>query len=246
MENEKYIRLNPDGTSELVTVNRAAREVGEGLINQFGATVVRTLKRAFPTPSGVAHLLITDRECYAVARLKEINLLSHYDTAGDKTLTPVFLRETDAAAKDYPLMPLVWPVPEDMVLLFAARLLCHNEPRERIATAPDQSCYLVAYNQKKQAFLLPLPNLYGDAAICMGQFNGQADSAAQAFMLALAQFDKSSWNSDLLENRIDHAQALFRFKEQATETEAIPFQGDWSKHCEKISTPVTLLIAQLL
>lgn len=245
-ENDRYIRLNPDGTSNLVTIKSEPREIAESIIEKFGKDVTRILKRAFPTPNGVAHIIQTDTETFCVARLSRITLLSHYENEKE-ILTPVFIKDDAPGAKDHPVMPLVWEAPETMVLLFAARILNTTEMNEHPMTHPDQNCYLIAYNSKKQAFLLPLPNLYQDCAICMGRFNGTADSAAQAFVLAMQQFEKSSWNSDLVDSDMTaNSKKMFRFKAGEKETTAIPLAGDWTKLCNKVSTPVTELISKLL
>ena len=244
---KKYIRLNPDGSSEYVVEHSEPKQIAESLIQRFGKDVVRVVKRVFPTPNGVAHMIITGTECYAVSRLPRINLLSHYDTLEDKTLVPVFIKDDAPNAANYPVMPLVWECPKDMVLLFVARIYNHDNVNEKMMTHKDQSCFLIAYNQQKQAWLLPLPNLYEDTAICMGQFDGISTNAARSFGVALEQFDKSSWNSDLIEkSRIEASKLMFRFKADKTETTCIPFTGDWTQLCQKKATPITALIAQLL
>lgn len=240
--NTKYVRINADGSSEMVTETRSPRNVSEALLERCGQNVVRTVKRAFLDQDGdFVSVIMTGAETYTVKRLSQIKLLSHY-TLNEGFLTPVFKAKDDTQAIGMLAAAPVWATGA-ITLAFATRIHFGNGTPH---TMPDQACYLIAFDVEKRAWRLPLPNLFNDCALCMGSFNGRGATVKEAFDLALTQFNNSDWNSDLIEERQKKASQFFRFKPSEGSVECVPFAGDWTTMCEKVATSVTALIGGLL
>jgi hypothetical protein len=241
----KFIRIHEDGSSELVRELSSQREIPEAIIRRFGAEVVRYMHRVFPMAGGEAHMIMTDKERYAVRRLESLTLLCHYELEADSLLHPVFLKATQPAAAGKILMAPVWKAPDTMRLFFAARIYNWTESPEPVKTWHDHGCYLIAYDGNKRAYRLPLSNLYDDFAVCMGVFDGRGDTAQSAFGAACKQFDASDWNSDLSGGREAQARKLFKF-DPANNNAQVDHSGRWTDYCDKNSTPISMLIGGLL
>lgn len=243
---ESYLRFNPDGSSHFVTMQSSPRKVTEKIMEKFTKNISLNLKRAFPCEEtgGTASIICTNTERYAVARLKVIKLNCHFRLVGDKVLVPVFVGK-ETSREGYIAAAPEWTVPDDMILLFAARIYNFNDVGRPLATNPDHSCYLIAYDKDKRSYRLPISNVYDDCAICMGKFNGDADTASEALSLAMRQFNASDWNADL-SGETTNSDSLFRFKTKDELTECLPPAYPWPKLCKVVSTPITQLIGGLL
>lgn len=100
-----------------------------------------------------------------------------------------------------------------------------------------QKQYLYAFDDAKNGYRLPLSNLYDTCELCNGVYNSEDATAIGTLTRALNQFRNSSWNSDLLKD-VDVIENFIRFKPLETGFQTLPIKGIWTKHCEKVSTPI--------
>lgn len=139
-------------------------------------------------------------------------------------LVPMFASNTD------PEMPLVWKAPKNVRLVFVIRTALSEEgDGTEISTN-----YLIAYNEEKNGFRLPLPNLHDDCMVCMGEFEHTHKTAQECVLASLEQFNKSKWNADLMRT-VEKSQKFFRFQptNESFETLAIE-SADWTSLCDKV------------
>ncbi len=247
MENQSYVRLNPDGTSFIVRELYEQRDITQCILNQIASERSLLIKDAFKIADWNINLVIKNEGMHAICRLPSLNLTAHYTTNSEKILVPVFMKENDERAANHVLIPAVWDIPDGMRLMFSAAVADWNTD-DLPQTFPNQCCHLVAFNSSGQAWQLPLPNLFDDCSVCMGQFNGRGPTIQDAVGLALGQLHKSSWNSDLVEGKVPQSQSLFRFKMTDKAVECVPLADGvkWESFCKKVSTPITDKMKEVL
>lgn len=243
----RWLKINQDGSSCLVTQHEEPRQASEGILASLACSHRSTLKSAFNLGENTVSLSYNENEMMAVTRITKLNLVSFFELGADKLLHPLFIDKKDPRGERMPVISAVWNVPESMLIMFSARVYNYKTKSGELSkTSSDQSCFLVAFNKIKQAWLMPLPNLFDDATICMGSFDGSGPSIQAAVGLALNQFQKSEWNSDLIGERQQNSRKLFSFSPTGEGVESVPFDGDWTKLCTRIATPVTELIGGML
>lgn len=151
---------------------------------------------------------------------------------GGGLFEPVFHTAPDALRMD-----LSWPIPPTMDL----RLIVHAQRESDRYTF--YSAYLAASHAARPGFFrLPLPNIYDDARVCMGNEFGSPvlPSLSAIAAAALTQFNAASWNTDLLSAvSADNAKLLFRFNPEGGNQPVPPPGGwdTWDSHCERVSHP---------
>lgn len=95
--------------------------------------------------------------------------------------------------------------------------------------------YLVAKDTTtRKTFLLPLPNLYEDARICLGNeledFIGK--SGVDQLGLAIAKLQTAKWNTDLLRSVHHEVESLFRFDPDGKQ---LPPAAPWTTACRAVN-----------
>lgn len=246
---ESYIRLNPDGSAQYVCVDTNDRDITTDLINLMGSKAARKCPNAFRIKDAICGMIINGAETYCYTRLRSLELRTSFKLYSDKIMRPVFLHSnTPSSAKDEnPIFQARWQVPETMHLLFAARI--QNPASTNPYSYHSKACYLVAFDDSRRAFQLPLPNLYDGCDLCMGQFEGAGDSCASAFARAYDQLASSSWNTDLFDmDKASACDALFHFKPTKEDILGVvhPAGFDWSKFCKKRATPTLETLSQII
>jgi hypothetical protein len=145
-----------------------------------------------------------------------------------KVLTPNFGSATD------PELDLSWPVPDTIQLRFATE--CATDANLSFAA----KSWLIAYDARKAAYVLPLGNLYDDASLCLGNYDAYGKTIMEVVEKSLEQFDKSPWNGDLFDSvRSDKCEKLIRFKPDTFEPMPV---DEWVNLATKISTPIATLL----
>jgi len=247
MNFQNYIRINPDGTCFSVQESQEPRELSSTIAESFASEMVHKICNAFYFGDNPVHMSFKKNELFVFTRLHSITLTSHYYlNPDDKILRPIFIKTDDSQSKQHPIMSPKWVCPESMSLYFVSKVYNWNIPRLCPKTQPDQSNYLFALDANKVAWKLPLPNIFEDGAVCMGRFDGGAESIQAAFALALGQFYNSAWNSDLNSSQTSQkAGSMFMFKPTETSVEQVPMDESthWSNLCTKIATRVTDIVA---
>jgi hypothetical protein len=243
MKKEIEVILQPNGRAVRRTVIEEDTNIADAVATQLAAEAKKVLRNAFSMDGLKVNLLIGGNEAYAMVKLPKLKLLCPWFVTESHMATPNFCSGSDGN----PPLPVYWPVPADMKLVFAARV--YNAGTEQPSTRADQSCYLVSFDAGNNGWALPLPNLYADGAVCMGQFDGKAGDIQSAFALAYAQFQQSQWNSDLFgETKAQNAAKLFAFKVVDEKfVSQNPKQFNWQKpYCQRVETGVTTALRQLL
>jgi hypothetical protein len=141
-------------------------------------------------------------------------------------------------------MKMEWEPFNGMTLMFMAKIHpdCYIETRK---------CFLLALDSGKRNFQLPLPNLYDDCSICMGDVDLVGGSLLEVFQKALVHFRSSPWNADLMDSdKAKKLETLIRFKitkgEQADSFEREGNGNLWWNHCFSRETRVTDAARRLL
>lgn len=133
------------------------------------------------------------------------------------------------------VMSLPWPAQKNMTLRFV--VLSVHDPlgkKHRLGQV-----YLIAYDEKKQAYKLPLANLYDDCRLCHGQNSPWVRTGADVVLEALRNFGTSRWNGDLWKDA-EKSQKMFSFQATQEGFNPIPVE-DWKPLCDKVATPITEL-----
>lgn len=237
---DSYLKLNSDGSLKFVTEISEDRDLTPQLCKLLSEDVLVKSPTLFLTSGGSeVGTLQSLKEAFLFTWLPKIrfNCPFHAGTI----MTPEFVPEANTTN---PVLNIDWSPPEGMRILFLSRMT-------RVGTRPtilkDDSNWLFAMNAENQSWQLPLPNLFDDCKICMGAFNGQGDTFQQSFQAALDQFDRSSWNADLLANKQARAGRLFMFKATETGFEQVPQKpGDkWEAQCIKVATSISKMTSIL-
>ena len=238
--------MNRDGSCYLVTTSYHQKEMTQIVANSFSQSVIRSIPLVGKVDGSPVWAAANASETFMITRLKKMTILSNFEKAGE-FLHPMFMRENDPRCKGTPRFAAVWDVPNDMKLAFASRLQYCSQTEVR--ARPDHANYLIALSSTKEAYRIPISNIFEDGAVCMGQFVGSAPDCLTAFGLALSQLKISDWNSDLMDTgsqRYENAKKMFRFKPTSDGIECVPLADPWINLCEKIATPVTKMLTEML
>lgn len=253
--NDEYLRINHDGSAELVRTVREPKSISQALAKRFADGVVITVKNAFKVPYGEpktlfetvdTHLIVDAKRTFCVAEIPALNLRSHWELTADQILVPKFINKDHDLHGKLMHAAALWTPPAGMRLLFINQI-----GSDRGVWFSNESSWLFAFNASKKAFLLPLPNVYEDGRICMGEFGGvgEDNNIQSSLMLATRQFYGAGWNADL---NADEAcvQRLFRFKPSADGgiEQVGPSANDplWEKSCKSVGSTITALAGGLL
>ena len=119
-------------------------------------------------------------------------------------------------------------LPDDMVLV--------------IMRMPDGEMFLIALSKKDgNIYKLPLPNIYKEGRICMGEDYNPDDcttSADESFKYALEVFNDAVWNTDLTEySTIEERESMWRWDldSDSENCDFIPMDRDWENLCQPLS-----------
>lgn len=200
------IVLKPDGSAVHRTYQEHPCNVVDKIAEAMSENAVRIIKRAGEIDKNPYHLIVTGKETYAVMPIPSLVLNTCFKMDSDKLMRPDF---ADRSGEN-PTLPIRWPAPTGMKLVFAARIYFDSTT---YMTRPKESCYLLALDKSLNSYMLPLPNLYTTGYLCMGDFQGLAVTLHGAFELAFRQLMQSKWNSDLYDDaRRKSVQKMMAFK----------------------------------
>lgn len=173
---------------------------------------------------------------WATIGLDRIRLNTSY-VMEEGVLVPTFKARGRENDNDAPVMPLEW-----MVQKAAPRLklwmLTYTKHNQADNTRPFHlgESWLIATSQTNRHYRLPLPNVYSDCKICMGDFTKTGGTLAECLHNDLRQFFSSNWNADLAPD-MESARKMFRFKPSNEGTETLPVIGNWNNLCGRVSIP---------
>ncbi len=225
MDKKEWL-IREDGTILERLVRERELEAEQSVIEALTSEVFRKARNVLQIPDwGPAHANMGASDILWSIPIKRIPLKARFRLV-NQVLVPMFASTSDLE------MPMMWQAPPEIRLVFVVRTECSDE----YATIGGN--WLFAFGQNKNAYRLPLPNLYDDCSICMGEFEQDYDTALQCLTASLEQFNKSQWNSDLMPST-ERSQKFFRFKPTDESFETLPVDAaDWTSLCAKVSTAV--------
>lgn len=193
------IILKSTGEAVIRTITENHCAIAASLADQLSSTAVRVVKNLFLTPTESIGLTASNNEVHLGCRLNKLSLLTNWVVV-DGFLVP--RPDKDGGSR----LKMEWEPHNAMTILFVARI----EPGLHIG---DRKCYLLALDSGGRNHQLPLPNVYDDCSVCMGEFDSQGQSYLECFQKALAQFRNAPWNADLMTgDKSVKLEKLVRFK----------------------------------
>jgi hypothetical protein len=223
MEKKEWIIREDGSIAERLTRERDL-QAEETVLEAMAANVFRKVRNVVKIPDwGMAHASVGPVDTIWTVPIDRIPLKARFRLI-NQVLVPMFASTSDLE------MPMVWQAPSVLRLRFAIRTEYIDD-----YVSIDKN-WLFAFNRENNGFRLPLPNLFDDCAICMGEFNQNYETAQQCLTASLEQFNKSHWNADLM-STTEQSQKFFRFRptDETFETLAID-APDWTALCTKVST----------
>jgi hypothetical protein len=225
MEKLEFI-IRSNGTITERTINERDLKAEGEVLDSLTADVTRTQRNVMQIPGwGMAHANISLGDTIWSVPIDKLPLKARFRVING-ILVPMFASQNDLE------MPMVWQAPKEIQLVFVVRT---TSEEDGVFVAGN---WLFAFNQDRNGYRLPLPNLHDDCAICTGQFKHQYESGQQCLAASLEQFSQSKWNSDLMRT-IEQSQKFFRFRPTNETFETLAIEAaDWTTLCEKVSTAI--------
>jgi hypothetical protein len=220
------IIIRDNGTLTERTIRERDLKAEGEVLDELTADVTRSQRNVLAIPGwGVAHANVGLEDTLWSVAINRIPLKARFKLV-NSVLVPMFASMTDLE------MPMVWTAPPEVRLVFVVR------------TTVEDDCVMVggnwlfAYNKDHNGYRLPLPNLHDECTICTGQFEDSYDTAGQALVASLEQFNRSKWNADLMRT-VAQSQQFFRFHPTNETFETLPITAsDWTTLCDKVSTAI--------
>lgn len=225
METIEFI-LRDNGTLTERTIKERDLQAEVEVLETLTSEVKRELRNALPVPGwGVAHANVGLTDTLWSVPIQRIPLKARFRLI-EGVLVPMFASTTDHE------MPLVWQAPDSVRLVFVIRTQREDD------TIQVDGNWLFAFDERRNGFRLPLPNLHDDCTICTGEFERFHDTAQQCVLASLQQFNQSKWNADLMRT-VAQSQKFFRFRPTNEMFETLPIEAtDWTSLCDKVSTAI--------
>ena len=220
------IIIRDNGTLTERTIRERDLKAEGEVLDELTADVTRSQRNVLAIPGwGVAHANVGLEDTIWSVAINRIPLKARFKLV-NSVLVPMFASMTDLE------MPMVWMAPPEVRLVFVVR------------TTVEDDCvvvggnWLFAYSKDNNGYRLPLPNLHDECTICTGQFEDSYDTAMQAVVASLEQFNRSKWNADLMRT-VAQSQQFFRFRPTNETFETLPIvAADWTTLCDKVSTAI--------
>jgi hypothetical protein len=200
------------------------------MLNGLTVNLTRKVRSVFPMnlvqerSPGVVDLAIGPSG-YSVVRMPifELPLSAPYAVEGTTTF-PHF----DGA---HPVMKQMWTVPNNMRLYLCVHITNALECAEQ---------FLVAMDDDRKCWRLPVSNLYADCRLCPGRYSSSGNDIIQVCQRTWVQFQSSNWNADLYNDatlqRRNCTKAMFTFDVSNEKFIQRPAPKKWWDLCEKVAT----------
>ena len=233
MPNYSEVILKSDGLIVARTVHESVLAINPVALQSLADTVKIKIRHIAELPDGT-HLnlctTILSRLWFWEARSLHLRCPYRIIKSGDKErLVPNFGHQKD------PIIELVWHPPDGMRMLQCCQITGTGTNQVYV----NKMWSVVVPTSTKAAYILPLPNLYDDGSVCLGEWEYWTDSDYKGILKLIDHFQRSKWNADLLTTKkIEQCDKLFSF-EPTGKMECIEFTGDWTKLCYKVSTSIT-------
>ena len=223
MEKTEIILRDNGMLTERIIRERDLKAEGD-VLDELTADVTRQQRNVLTVSGwGQVHADVGLNDTVWSVPIKHIPLKARFRVING-VLVPMFASMTDLE------MPMVWQAPKEVRLVFVVRTETIEDTVEICGN------WLFAFNQNRNGYRLPLPNLHDECSLCTGQFESTYDSAAKAVAASLEQFNQSKWNSDLMRT-VAQSQSFFRFRPTNETFETLPIAAaDWTTLCDKVGT----------
>lgn len=190
------------------------------LATQIAGTTATLIPNVFNDATGIAYKQNT---AHLSVKLNELKFNTTFEMV-DGLLVPTF----GAGSEALPLS-LVWATPADMDLRLGVQL----------EKSGNRYVFLYAFLVAKAAdqggfFKLPVPNVYEDSRVCMGnEYSCPTGSLDASREHARAHFMAAPWNTDLLTNNRE-ARSLFRWSSDSSQRQP---DAHWTTLSRRVSHP---------
>ena len=224
-----FERLEMPGTLKGVPVN-------------FDPAIIAALRSALPfwiknwqlnqEHGNMISLCVLGSDIYVSCALRELKIKANW-RADEKTklLLPAW------GDKTFPEMNMVWTPPKDMQLRFILQATTdptktgYNDGRYCV-----QRVFLVAFDSNRNAYQLPLPNLYSDGRICLPDPIVKVNVCLyDMFAYFYRVISDSLWNNHLIKEdgkNWDLSPEIFRFEPDENGFKQAPIKKEWNKACK--------------
>lgn len=222
---------------ELTAPNEQEMQVDDAILAGLATNIIRKLPALCVMPQGPVGMSIINAkpECFFSVQLSSLNIHTTIEIENGIAV-PTFTEDGDK-------IRLVWPVPDNMRLFLCGLVLPPDLER---TSYHCNKAFLYAFSGR-DAYLLPLANLYADGRICTGlrEREGEAyfgPNAIESFYAMVQGFHASEWGAHLLNDQGDgsrvRARKFFRFKPTDSGFVALPGASglDWVALCKSIGT----------
>ncbi len=240
METKSQFIVTPEGAFFREDTTRYPIDPGPELAKTFmvGQSVKLKNFTTIPNWGNVSIAVQEDGVQHWTTAVEEIAFNTTYKTVGEgKEVEVIPLFVADPSNQE-PSMTIVWNrasamngQKEPMHIKFMATV----NPRPAHGNFAVSKQYLFAFDDKQNAWRMPLSNLYNTCELCNGEYSSVAPTAFDSFMKALEQFRKSSWNSDLFINGATIANFV-RFSPLKSGFVTLPIKAKWQQWCTKVAT----------
>jgi hypothetical protein len=234
------IIIKPDGAAVLRTVTEQPCKLVENIMEQLSTNAVRSAPNIFESGSGKVGIVLTKNEVYLGCRLAKLHLSMNWLCVKDKMVPRPAPMEPKPQGV---FMGLDWVPVNGMSVIFMAKV-------ETSLHIENRRCFLLAYDTKARNFQLPLPNIFDDCSICMGEYDNRGGSLLECFQKALTNFMNSPWNSDLMEgDKLLKLQSLVQYQIDKGEEDRFFQESNgslWWNHCYSRETRITEVGRRLL
>lgn len=200
-----------DGRFARVDINVTDLGSQDDEINKVAAKTPTNLANAFLLPGGrPAHIQTIGSSVIVWTELLKLNLSTVFTVARDGSRYPIFKHKPTTSPPEHEAT-MEWDPAVAGMRIFFTSTLEWTEPHKLYLW---KASYLIAKHPKrKEIFVPPLPNLFTDARLCLGnEYRNNGACLADVFCHSLAHFETSRWNSDAMEGLTgDDARAMFSF-----------------------------------
>ena len=218
------IILRDNGTLTERTIRERDLKAEGDVLDELTADVTRSQRNVLAIPGwGVAHANVGLADTLWSVPISRIPLKARFKLV-NSVLVPMFASLTDLE------MPMVWQAPPEVRLVFVVRTTAEDD------CVMVSGNWLFAFNQQRNGYRLPLPNLHDECSLCTGEFEDSHPTAQAGISASLEQFNQSKWNADLMRT-VAQSQQFFRFRPTNETFETLPIvAADWTTLCDKVST----------
>lgn len=182
----------------------------DAMLKELSGSVPTTIPSAFTIGENVCGIQIKGASVVVWAELTKLTIDTVYAPANGE-FYPVFRAAPTKGTLEQNRQEVWLPNQFKLRLFFAVGFAKTGDA----FIATKESCFLVAKKEgSNQTIRPPLPNIYGDGRLCMGEFGVKDKILEVAFAKSLTHLHSSRWNSDLSDGMtLEDIAKIFTFKD---------------------------------